>query len=73
MRVIWAEFIGLFVDDEAFAVAIIAWLVLAGLLLPRLGLPAPWPAMLLFAGFVVVLVESTLRRARKGRAKPSGS
>lgn len=67
MRVIWAEFIGLFVDDEAFAVAIIAWLLLAGLILPRLGLPMPWPALLLFLGFVAVLVESTLRRARKGR------
>jgi hypothetical protein len=65
LKTIFAEFIGLFVDDVAFAAAILAWVVVAALGLPRLGLPAPVPALLLFAGLVIILLESATRRARK--------
>ncbi len=65
MRVILQELLGLFVDDGAFAVAILVWLAVAYLGLPRLALAAPWPALILFAGLVVILAESTLRRAGK--------
>jgi hypothetical protein len=65
IRTIWAEFIGLFVDDVGFAVAILLWVLIAGLGLPRLGLPAFVPALVLFAGLVAILLESATRRARQ--------
>ncbi len=66
LKTVWSEFIGLFVDDGSFAVAILAWLVASWLLLPRLGLAPAWPPAILFAGLAVILVESALRRARRG-------
>lgn len=65
MRTIWDEFIGLFVDDVSFAVAIVVWLGVAFALF-HLGLvPMPWRGPLLFVGLAVIFVENTLRRARK--------
>jgi hypothetical protein len=65
LKTIWTEFIGLFVDDIGFAVAIVVWLA-AVATLSRLGLvPMVWRGPLLFLGLAVVLGESTLRRARK--------
>lgn len=58
-----AEFIGLFVDDGSLAVAVLVWLGAAWLLLPRLGLPNPWPPVILSIGLAGILVESALRRA----------
>ena len=65
LRTIWSELIGLFVDDVGFAVAILAWVLIACVGFPRLGLPTPWPALLLFAGLAVILMESAVRYARK--------
>ncbi len=65
LKTVGAEFIGLFVDDVGFAVAILVWVLIAALVLPRLGLPDPLPALLLFAGLAGILVESAVRRARK--------
>ncbi len=64
LKAIWSEFFGLFVDDGSFAVAILLWLAAAWLILPRLGLPAAVPPAILFAGLVVILVESATRRTR---------
>lgn len=64
LRAIWSELVGLFIDDVGFAAAILAWLLLAGVGLPKLGLGDPWPALLLFAGLAAILVESAVRRAR---------
>ncbi len=66
LKTIWSEFIGLFVDDGSLAVAVVTWLIAAWLLLPRLPLPPALPPMILFAGLALILVESTLRRARQG-------
>jgi len=66
LKTIWSEFIGLFVDDGSLAVAVVIWLIAAWLLLPRLPLPPALPPMILFAGLALILVESTLRRARQG-------
>ncbi len=63
----WSEFIGLFVDDGSFALAILVWLLVAWLALPRLPLPPPWPPVILFAGLAAILVESAVRRSRTGR------
>jgi hypothetical protein len=63
LKTIWDEFIGLFVDDGSFAVAILAWLLVCGLVLPRLGLAEAWPPLILFAGLAAILVESAFRQA----------
>lgn len=64
LRAVWDELFGLFVDDGRFAVFILAWLALCGLLLPRLGLPAAVPPLALAAGLCAILIESVWRRAR---------
>ncbi len=65
LKTVWSEFIGLFVDDGSFAVAILAWIAFCWLVLPRLGLAPAWPPAILFIGLALILVESGLRRARQ--------
>jgi hypothetical protein len=60
-REIW----GLFVDDGSFAGAILAWLVVAVLVLPRIG--SRWAGPVWFAGLAVILVESVARFSRRRR------
>jgi hypothetical protein len=64
LKSIAAELFGLFVDDGAFAVATLLWMVLLWWLLPHLALDAQWKALLLAGGLIAILVESVLRRAR---------
>jgi hypothetical protein len=64
VKTVWAEFIGLFVDDGSLAVAVLVWLAVCWLILPWLGLPSVWPPALLFIGLVLILAESVMRRAR---------
>lgn len=66
IRAIAAELFGLFVDDGTFALAILAWLAVCGLALPRVGVGPEAQGVLLFAGLAAVLVESAARRARRG-------
>jgi len=63
---IWKEAFGLFVDDGAFAAVILIWLTACRFVLPRLGLPAMLPPTFMAAGLIAILVESALRRARRG-------
>ena len=63
LKAIGAELIGIFVD-RGFAIAILAWILVACLILPRLGLPPAIAALILFAGLVAILLESTTRKAR---------
>ena len=65
LKTIRSEFVGLFVDDESYALAIVLWLGSSWFLLPRLGLPPALPPAILFAGLVLILVESATRRAAK--------
>ena len=65
LKVIWEEFIGLFVDDVGFALAIAAWLAAAALLFQTSLVPPPWRGPLLFAGLAAIFIENTLRRSRK--------
>jgi hypothetical protein len=65
VRSIGAEVFGLFVDDGSFAVAILVWLALDLVLLPRLDLPPAAKCVILFAGLAAILLESAIRRARK--------
>lgn len=65
MKSVLGEIFGLFVDDGSFAIAVVVWLGLVWLVLPRIDIPAGAKAPILFAGLVVILVESALRRARR--------
>ncbi len=65
IRTVLREVFGLFVDDGSFALAIVAWLLLVWLVLPRLGVDARWTGVILFAGLALILVESVTRRARR--------
>lgn len=57
------ELVGLFVDDGAFAVAIVVWIGVAGLVLTRL--PGGWQGPLVFVGLAGILAWSCLRAMRR--------
>jgi hypothetical protein len=59
------EAVGLFVDDGAFALAIVVCVALVGALAMWTPGPRPVCGPALFAGLAAILVESALRRARK--------
>ncbi len=59
LKTIAQEIYGLFVDDASFALAILVWLAVAWLALPRAS--AGWQGALLTGGLVVILIESALR------------
>jgi hypothetical protein len=64
-KAIVTEIFGLFVDDGAFALAIVIWLGAVWLVLPRLGVPTTWGGIILFAGLALILAESAMRRSRR--------
>ena len=63
LRTMAREVWGLFVDDGSFAGAILAWLVVAALVLPRTA--SRWAGPVWFAGLAVILVESVARFSRR--------
>jgi hypothetical protein len=65
LKAITREIYGLFVDDGWYALAIVVWLAITSFILPRLGCSASANALILFAGLLLILFESTLRRAGK--------
>ncbi len=65
LRTIVHEIVGLFVDDLSFAAAILIWLAVVYLVLPRIGLLPAWTGIVLFLGLAAILIESTLRYARR--------
>lgn len=65
LRTAFRELFGLFVEDGSLAVAILAWLGVVWLLLPRAGAFSQWSGPILFAGLACILAENTLRSARK--------
>jgi hypothetical protein len=62
------ELYGLFVDDDSFAVAIVAWLAVCVVVMPRIAIGARWGGPTLIVGLAAILIESVLRFARR-RAK----
>jgi predicted membrane metal-binding protein len=67
VRALW----GLFIDDGLLAFGLIAWIALAALLVPRLGL-TEIGGPILFAGAVLVLLGSLLR-VRRRASRPAKS
>ena len=65
LKAVILEIYGLFVDDGSFALAIVAWLAIASFVLPRVDIPASANALILFAGLLLIMLESVLRRAGK--------
>jgi xanthosine utilization system XapX-like protein len=63
LKSIWAELMGLFVDDGSFALSIVVWLIACGLVLRRLSLPSVAPPAILFVGLALILARSAVRRA----------
>lgn len=67
IKTILREIYGLFVDDIAFALAILIWLGIVRWAMLRLNIAPAITATILFAGLVLILIESTLRYARRKR------
>ena len=65
LKTILSEVFGLFVDDGSYAAAILVWLGLCWIVLPRLPALGPWSGVVLFVGLAAIMVESALRRARR--------
>ncbi len=65
LRTIAGEVLGLFVDDRIFAGAILAWIILAAVVLPRLTMPDAAKGLMLFAGLAAILLTSAVHRARR--------
>jgi hypothetical protein len=60
-----SQVLALFVDDGHFALAIVVWIAATYFIGANLLIPAPWDGILLFVGFATILLESTIRRARR--------
>jgi len=58
------EFLGLFVDDGRFAIALVLWSAAAGYFLPDLPVNAGWDGPILFLGYLLILAENLHRSAR---------
>ncbi len=65
LKTIRDEFIGLFVDDRLFAIAILVWLALVWLIFTHTDFAPAWRAIALFAGLAVIFLESATRAARR--------
>ncbi|MBV8684716.1 MAG: hypothetical protein JO111_17715 [Caulobacteraceae bacterium] len=66
LKTIWGEILGLFVDDKSLALVILAWLVVAGVVVALKWIPADLQGPVFVLGLVVIFLENTLRRARSG-------
>ena len=65
LRTAVREVFGLFVDDGSYALAILFWVGLAWLMLPRFPTLVPWSGALLFIGLAATLAVSAVIRARR--------
>ena len=63
LKEIGSELMALFVDDGRLALLAVVWLIVCGLVLPRLGLSPALPPAILFVGLVIILAQSALGQA----------
>jgi hypothetical protein len=64
LKTVFTEIFSLFVDDGSFAIAILAWLVVAGAVFAHVNIPAGVKGPVLFVGLAAILMESAVRRAK---------
>ena len=64
LKVVIIELFGLFVDDGRFALAIVIWLGVVGMILTRIETLRTLNGVILFVGLAAILVESALHRTR---------
>jgi hypothetical protein len=67
IKTILREFFGLFVDDAKFALAIVLWITLVRIILPRTSIAPTWGGIILFAGLALILAESAALYSRSRR------
>lgn len=67
IRNILREIFGLFVDDGAFALAILIWIGIVHGAAPYIRLSSATIAIILFVGLALILLESTTRYVRRKR------
>lgn len=65
IRAILEELVGLFVDDGAYAGAIVAWLLVIAILVRFTTITPSIAASLLFLGLAAILSHGAWRKARK--------
>lgn len=64
LKTIVRKAFNLFVDDVLMAVAVLLWLAMVWLLLPRFFVSGTWRGVIEFLGLAVILMVSVLHRAR---------
>jgi hypothetical protein len=67
IKAVLREIYGLFVDDGAFALAILIWVGLMRWMTSHLRLSPATSAIILFAGLALILTESAVRYAWRKR------
>jgi hypothetical protein len=65
LHTISSELLGLFVDDWAFALLVVAWVVLFALLGPHLPPHSLAPAAVFFGGLALLTLVFAARKARQ--------
>ena len=65
-KLIWGEVVGLFVDDEFLAIAILVVVVVAAILSFGFHAPGELVGAVLVLGCIAVLVGSAVRALRRG-------
>ncbi len=65
---IFRELFGLFVDDGSLAINLLVWTALAGGALALFTDGAWWPAPLMAAGYLAILMENVIRSARNSNS-----
>jgi hypothetical protein len=60
------EILGLFVEDARFSAALAIWIAISGATRPWWQTAPRFSAIVLFAGFALILCENVLHAARRG-------
>jgi hypothetical protein len=68
-----SELLGLFIEDRTLGLAIVIWLAVDGLLLPRLGLDPRWISCALFLGCAAILIATAALAARRSGLRPAST
>ena len=66
LKAILMELFGLFVDDGSLAINLLVWTACSGGL-ALLAVGGAWPAPLMAAGYLAILVENVIRAGRESR------